>query len=150
MSRRDGQAPPMIGALLRYAWQGVRAQILDGLQAAGFTDLRAPHLDVFQHPGPEGARPGDLAERARTTKQAMNQLLRSLEELGYVERRSPSAKSADGRARAVHLTPRGVRAAAAIRDVLLEIEAAWAARLGASRFADIKAALEEMRGAAER
>ncbi|HEU4628124.1 MAG TPA: MarR family transcriptional regulator [Gemmatimonadaceae bacterium] len=138
----------MIGALLRYAWQGVRAQILDGLQAAGFADLRAPHLDVFQHPGPEGARPSDLAARARTTKQAMNQLLRSLEELGYVERRAPAARGGDGRARVVHLTARGARADAAIRATLVEIEAAWTARLGASRFADLKAMLQQMRSEA--
>jgi DNA-binding IclR family transcriptional regulator len=37
-------------------------------------------------PGPDGLRPGVLAERAGISKQAMNQLLRSLEGFGYVAR----------------------------------------------------------------
>jgi hypothetical protein len=41
---------------------------------------------VRQFPGPEGVRPGLLAERAGMGKQAMNQLLRNLEGLGYLTR----------------------------------------------------------------
>ena len=153
MSRRDtdrdnapaatsASPPPTIGALLRYAWQAVRTQLLDGLQAAGFDDLSAAHLDVFQHPGPDGARPSDLAARARMSKQSMNQLLRNLEELGYLERQS--ADDLDGRARLVRLTRRGKRATVAISEVLREIERDWTARMGASRFAGLKRTLEEM------
>ena len=45
-----------------------------------------PHMAVLQFPGPDGVRPGTLAERAGMSKQAMNQLLRSLEGLGYIVR----------------------------------------------------------------
>ena len=54
--------------------------------AAGFEELRMPHMAVLQFPGPDGVRPGLLAERAGMSKQAMNQLLRSLEALGYLVR----------------------------------------------------------------
>ena len=43
-------------------------------------------MAVLQFPGPDGVRPGTLAERAGMSKQAMNQLLRSLEDLGYITR----------------------------------------------------------------
>jgi len=139
---QDAPAPPTIGALLRYAWQAVRTQVLEGLQSAGFVDLTAAHLDVFQYPGPDGARPCDLAARARMSKQSMNQLLRGLEELGYLERQSASER--DGRARVVRLTKRGKRATVAIRDVLRKIERDWTARMGATRFAQLKRTLEEV------
>ena len=42
-----------------------------------------PHMAVLQFPGPDGVRPGALAERAGMSKQAMNRLLQSLEELDY-------------------------------------------------------------------
>jgi DNA-binding MarR family transcriptional regulator len=51
---------------------------------AGFDELRVPHMAVLQFPGPDGVRPSTLAERAGMSKQAMNQLLLSLEAAGYL------------------------------------------------------------------
>src|SRR5512134_8430 len=89
----------LIGALLRVPGQAIQRRIISELNAAGFTDLRLPHMAVLQFPGPDGVRPGTLAERAGMSKQAMNQLLRSLEGLGYVVR---SDTPDQGRARIVH------------------------------------------------
>jgi DNA-binding MarR family transcriptional regulator len=134
-------ADAMIGALLRYAWQAVRTRLLQGLVAAGFSELQAPHLAVFQHPGPDGVRPSVLARRAGMSKQAMNQLLGSLEQLGYLERRTDPR---DGRARVVRLTARGHQVVAETRAILMDIEHDWAERLGAERFAALKAMLAEV------
>ena len=49
-------------------------------------------------------------------------------------------------ARVVRLTLRGQQAVAVIRAILLGIEHDWAERLGAERFAALKAMLEQMRG----
>src|SRR5512144_92301 len=76
----------LIGALLRVPAQAIHRRIINELNAAGFEELRVPHMAVLQFPGPDGIRPGLLAERAGMSKQAMNQLLRSLEGLGYVVR----------------------------------------------------------------
>src|SRR5450759_3136846 len=91
MSRRPLLTPPpavaeemLIGALLRVPAQAIHRRIINELNAAGFEDLRVPHMAVLQFPGPDGVRPGTLAERAGMSKQAMNQLLRSLEDLGYI------------------------------------------------------------------
>src|SRR5512143_2806300 len=76
----------LIGALLRVPAQAIHRRIIKALNAAGFDELRVPHMAVLNFPGPEGVRPGTLAERAGMSKQAMNQLLRSLESLGYIVR----------------------------------------------------------------
>src|SRR6476469_8786929 len=105
----------LIGALLRVPAQAIHRRIIKDLNAAGFDELRLPHIAVFQFPGPEGVRPSILAERAGISKQAMNQLLRSLEGAGYVGR---SDASADRRTRAVRLTRRGRAAYEQIGEVL--------------------------------
>jgi DNA-binding MarR family transcriptional regulator len=125
----------LIGALLRVPAQAIHQRIVSGLNSAGYTDLTLPHIAVFQYPGPDGVRPTTLAERAGMSKQAMNQLLRSLEAAGYLTR----ADSADeGRARVIRLTKRGHAAYAKIVGILHGIEREWKAELGAKDFAQLK------------
>jgi DNA-binding MarR family transcriptional regulator len=128
----------LIGALLRAPAQAIHRRIIGDLNTAGFTELRVPHMAVFQYPGPDGARPGVLAERAGISKQAMNQVLRSLEAAGYLER---SDAPDHGRARIVRLTKRGAMAYSKIHDILRDVERQWAAELGARAFKDLKTLL---------
>jgi len=125
----------LIGALLRVPAQAVQRRILSELNAAGFEDLRVPHMPVLQFPGPDGVRPGTLAERAGMSKQAMNQLLRSLEGLGYITR---SDAPDEGRARVIRFTKRGRTAYSKIQDILRDIERQWSAELGPKDFARLK------------
>ena len=137
-SRALNSTPPgemLIGALLRVPAQAIHRRIINELNAAGFDDLRLPHMPVLQYPGPDGVRPGVLAERAGMSRQAMNQLLRSLEGLGYLTR---SDSPDEGRARMVRLTKRGHAAYAKILDILRTIEDEWSAELGAKSFAELK------------
>jgi DNA-binding MarR family transcriptional regulator len=113
-------------------------RIIKELNAAGFDELRLPHMAVLQFPGPDGVRPGTLADRAGMSKQAMNQLLRSLEASGYIVR---SDSKHDGRSSVVRFTKRGRAAYARIADILEEIEREWKAELGAKPFADLKTLL---------
>jgi DNA-binding MarR family transcriptional regulator len=128
----------LIGALLRVPAQAIHRRIIKELNAAGFAELRVPHMAVLQFPGPDGVRPGVLAERAGMSKQAMNQLLRSLEALGYLAR---SDAPDEGRARIVRLTKRGRAAWAKIHEILRDIEHEWSTELGARPFAELKAVL---------
>src|SRR5947208_12464352 len=96
--------PPLIGALLRMPWEAVQRHMLERLHERGFTDFDAAYLNVFQYPGPEGARPSELAARLRMTKQALNYLLGELERLDYLERRPDPD---DLRSKRVVLTRRG-------------------------------------------
>jgi len=130
--------PPLIGALLRVPAHAIHRRIIRELNASGFDELRLPHMAVLQFPGPDGARPGALAERAGMSKQAMNQLLQSLEAAGYVAR---AAAHDDGRTRVVRLTKRGRAAYSKISDILRDIEREWTAELGSKQFGELKALL---------
>ena len=125
----------LIGALLRVPAEAIQRRLVSELNAAGFGELRLPHMAVLQYPGPDGVRPGTLAERAGMSKQAMNQLLRSLEDLGYITR---SNAPDEGRARIIRFTKRGRAAYARVHDILRDIEHQWSAELGARDFAQLK------------
>jgi DNA-binding MarR family transcriptional regulator len=125
----------LIGALLRVPAQAVQRRIITELNAAGFEELRLPHMAVLQFPGPDGVRPVTLSERAGISKQAMNQLLGSLEELGYVVRADATN---GGRGRIIRFTERGRAAYSKIHDVLRDIESEWSAELGPKAFAQLK------------
>ena len=125
----------LIGALLRVPAQAIHRRLIKELNAADFDGLSIPHLAVLQFPGPDGVRPGTLAERAGMSKQAMNQLLRSLENFGYLVR---SDVRNGGSARIVRLTKRGRAADAKMVDILRDIEREWSSELGPNRFTQLK------------
>src|ERR1035437_10485531 len=112
----------LIGALLRVPAQAIHRRIIAELNAAGYDELRLPHIAVLQFPGPDGVRPTVLAERAGMSKQAMNQLLGSLEGLGDIAR---SDSPDEGRMRIIRFTKRGRAAYAKIYEILQEIEREW-------------------------
>lgn len=128
----------LIGALLRVPAQAIQRRLIRDLNAAGFEGLTLPHMAVLQFPGPDGVRPTTLAERAGMSKQAINQLLRSLEGLGYLAR---SDAPEEGRARIVRFTKRGHAAYAKVHDLLRDIEREWMAELGPKDFAQLKVLL---------
>jgi DNA-binding MarR family transcriptional regulator len=115
--------------------------MLERMYEGGFDDLDAAHLQVFQYPGPQGARPSELAERLRVSKQALNYLLGELERLGYLERQPDPD---DLRSKRVALTPRGAAAIVAIREAVAEMESAWSKQLGPQRFAELRSLLLEL------
>ena len=131
----------LIGALLRVPAQAIHRRIIRELNAAGFEELRVPHMAVLQFPGPDGVRPGTLAERAGMSKQAMNQLLRSLEKLGYIVR---SDAPNEGRARIIRFTKRGRAAYARVHEILRQVEREWSTELGPKRFAQLKELLSRV------
>jgi len=134
-------APPLIGALLRIPWEAVQRHMLARLHEHGFDDLDAAHLNVFQYPGPQGARPTELATRMRISKQALNYLLGELERLDYLERRPDPD---DLRSKRVALTPRGTSVISVIRQAVGEVETAWAQQLGPERFAALRELLIDL------
>lgn len=130
--------PPYISALLRAPTEAIRRKMINDLKAAGFENLAVPHMAVLQYPGPDGVRPSVLAERAGVSKQAMNQLLKTLEGLGYIIR---SARSHQSGGRVVHLTKRGHVLYKKMADILQEIVHELSIELGPKRFAQLKALL---------
>src|SRR5580693_3083230 len=95
---------PLIGLLLRLAYQHYSSDIESALREAGFGDVRPAAANVFPFVPPEGIAVARLAELARVRKQSMAQAVDQLERTGYVERR-PNPR--DHRSQLVFLTPRG-------------------------------------------
>ena len=142
-SAQDGRpvGPPLIGALLRAPWEAVQRHMLERLHDHGFGDFDAAYLNVFQYPGPQGARPSDLAARLRISKQALNYLLRELERLDYLERRPDPD---DLRSKRIALTSRGEAAIDVIRGAVAETEDGWAQQLGRERFTELRTLLHDL------
>jgi DNA-binding MarR family transcriptional regulator len=140
-SREASPPPPLIGALLRVPFETVRDRMLTGLHERGFTDLVAAHLDVFQYPGPENQRPLELAIKTRMTKQALNYLLGQLQQLGYLNRETDNR---DKRSKRIRLTPKGLAAGKAIREIVQELEAEWEQQLGPRKFAQLRGLLTQL------
>lgn len=125
----------LIGALLRVPAEAIQRRIIKELNVAGFDELIMPHMAIFRYPGPDGVRPGVLADRAGMSKQAMNRLLGSLEDLGYLAR---SDAPDEGRARIVRFTNRGHAAYGKALEILRDIEREWSTELGPKDFAQLK------------
>ena len=135
----------LIGALLRIPTEAIYRRLVHELNAAGFDGLTIAHIAVLRYPGPDGERPSALAARAGISKQAMNRLLGSLEDLGYLKRTDVSGKAS---ARIVRFTRRGHAAWAQIIETLSQIESEWTAELGARDFALLKRLLMRVRDSA--
>jgi DNA-binding MarR family transcriptional regulator len=101
-------------------------RLLAGLHARGFTDLSAGFFPILSNLDTEGTRIGVLAQRGGVTRQAAGQLLKAIEQCGYVELR-PSA--ADARVTMVHFTARGRKLLAAVFETVERIEGEFAAVL---------------------
>ncbi|HWQ02264.1 MAG TPA: MarR family transcriptional regulator [Gaiellaceae bacterium] len=119
----------------------VRARMLERLHEHGFTDLDPAHLILLQYPGPQGARPSDLAVRLRMSKQSVNYLLGELERRGYLERK-PDPE--DLRSKRIHLTDRGRALIPVIRGAVAEVEEQWSRLLGRKRFEQLRGLLAEL------
>lgn len=133
--------PPLIGALLRMPLEAVQAHMLERLHAEDFADFDPAYLTVFRYPGPQDARPSELAGRVRVSKQALNHLLGQLERLGYLRREGDRD---DGRSKRIVLTQRGEKAVAVIREAVAEMEARWEQQLGPRRFKQLQLLLQDL------
>jgi DNA-binding MarR family transcriptional regulator len=111
------------------------------VMAAGFHDVTPAQFELFRFPGVDGMRPGEVAELAGLSKQAINDVLGQLESSGYITR-DPHPE--DGRARVVHLTDRGWELQRTSHETSRELEAEWARAIGEKRFAALRAALEDL------
>jgi DNA-binding MarR family transcriptional regulator len=135
----SGERSPFVGALLRVVWEWLRDEMHAGVVAAGYNDLNAAHVGLWRYPGLEGLRPSQLADRVGITKQSVNDLLRHLEQHGYLERLPDSA---DRRARVIRLTPKGRRLEETIYAEAGAAQLRIAEILGPRRFAQLHSSLQ--------
>lgn len=128
METRREYFEPGVGALLRMAWEQVQDEVYAGLVAAGFDDLRPAHRPVIQrYPPTDGMRPGQVAAQFNLSKQAVNDLLRDLERMGYL---TLEPDPTDGRARIIRYTDRGWQLFNAGARLSRSVSERWAEALG--------------------
>jgi DNA-binding MarR family transcriptional regulator len=133
-----GVPPPSIGALLRLAWNSFRRRMFEAVRAAGYDDLQPVHVSLFRYPTIAGRRPGQLAEEAGLSKQAINDLLRQLEAMGYI---TLDPDPTDRRARRIVLTQRGSEVMECVRTAAALIAEDWARAVGGERLEVVRRTL---------
>jgi DNA-binding MarR family transcriptional regulator len=133
-----------LGFLLAKASQRWNDLLYERFKEAGFPDVRPSYgsilLPLFEE---DGLRIGEIARRARLSKQTLTTMIRLLERDGLVERR---ADPDDGRASLVFLAPRARAFRPVAADAVAEVERMVAAALTKRRVDDLADAL---RGIAE-
>jgi DNA-binding MarR family transcriptional regulator len=118
-----------------------REAMLATVHEAGHSDVTEAMFQLFRYPGMDGRRPGEIATTARLSKQATNDMLRELEHLGYVRRRSDPT---DGRARILKLTKRGRSLETAIRLAAKTVEERWRKQIDAKRWTAFNDVLDRL------
>src|SRR3954451_14428388 len=111
-----------LGFLLAKSRQRWNELLYDRFVAAGFPEVRPAYgsllVPLFEE---DGLRQGELARRARLSKQTLTTMTRALERDGLVERR-PDVE--DARATRIYLTARAARLRPVAERVIRELEAA--------------------------
>jgi DNA-binding MarR family transcriptional regulator len=132
---------PVIGLLLRLAYQHYSQDIEAALGDAGFGDVRPGAANVFPFVPLEGTTVSRLAELAHVRKQSMAQAVDQLERAGYVERRP---NPADQRSQLVFLTERGQAVPVVTHAAADRVEQRWAQLLGPAEFEALRATLQRL------
>ena len=131
-----------LGFLLAKATQLWNELLAERLAAHGYGDIRPSYgsvlLPLFEE---DGLRMGELADRARLSKQTMTTMVRRLERDGLVEARvDPS----DARATRIYLTARSRRFEPVAAELLDELHRLVQRKLGAAGVARLKEALRDL------
>ena len=131
-----------LGFLLAKATQRWNELLAERFAAAGYADVRPSYgsvlLPLYEQ---DGLRMGELARRARLSKQTMTTMIRRLEGDRLVERRPDPY---DARASLIFLTPRSRRFEPVAAATLSELDTLARGRLSAQRVAAVKDALREL------
>jgi DNA-binding MarR family transcriptional regulator len=131
-----------LGFLLAKATQRWNELLAERFAAAGYSDVRPSYgsvlLPLFEE---DGLRMGELARRARLSKQTMTEMVRRLERDGLVERR---ADPSDGRASLIFLTARSRAFEPIAAGILSELDRSVRRCLDDEHVEELKTALREL------
>ncbi len=131
-----------LGFLLAKAAQRWNELLAERFAAAGYGDVRPSYgsvlLPLFEE---DGQRMGELARRARLSKQTMTEMVRLLERDGLIERRGDPS---DGRASLIYLTARSRTFEPVAASALADLDRLVRSRLGAARLDELKVTLREL------
>jgi DNA-binding MarR family transcriptional regulator len=133
-----------LGFMLAKATQRWNELLSERFTAAGWEDVSPSYgsvlVPLFEE---DGLRMGELARRARLSKQAMTELVRRLERDGLVERRPDPT---DGRASIVFLTERGRAFEPVAATTLAELDELVRRHLDDRQVDELRASLQKLLG----
>lgn len=112
--------------------------LVRGLQAKGFRRFRASHMNLLRHIDVDGTRITEIAERARTSKQAIGQLVATCKAEKLVRILSDPT---DRRAKIVTFTPQGRSVIEVERAVMEQMDAQLQILLGEESFSELRKSL---------
>jgi DNA-binding MarR family transcriptional regulator len=142
----DALARENLGFLLAKASQRWNELLGERFVAAGYPDVRPSYgsilVPLFEE---DGLRMGELAARARVSKQTMTTMVGLLERDGLVERR---ADPSDGRASLVFLTERARRFRPVAEAALAELDRLVIETMGERSRDEVREALRLLAGLA--
>jgi len=115
-----------------------RRRIRAGLRDRGH-QLQPSQSAVLVHLAIDGSRPGELARRAGVSKQAMGKIVDELQAVGYVGK---IPDPADGRARVIRFTDRGLELLEDSAQIIDGIWRDYAALVGERRLAALRDELD--------
>jgi DNA-binding MarR family transcriptional regulator len=131
-----------LGFLLAKATQRWNDLLQERFRAAGWGEVRPSYgsllVPLFEQ---DGLRMGELARRARLSKQTMTAMIRRLERDGLIERRTDPS---DARASLIFLSERSRRFEPVAAATLGELDALTRRRLGPQRIAAAKTVLRQL------
>lgn len=133
-----------LGFLLAKASQRWNERLQERFAAVGFPEVRASYgsilIPLFEE---DGLRMGELAARARLSKQTMTTMVRLLERDGLVERRPDPT---DARAARIFLSGRAREFRPAAESVLGALEREVIRTLGAEATKELRTTLRRLAG----
>lgn len=138
-----GRRERMLLRLLFRMFRAMNDETVRRTLARGHAGLQPAYIRLLGNVDVDGTRVNGLAQRMGVTRQAASQLIDDVERMGCLER-CPDPD--DRRAVIVRFTPKGRRMLADGMEVMLEIEAEYAAVIGKAelrRLKDTLAALAE-------
>lgn len=130
-----------VGQLLVRLLREFRHELSAPAAAAGYGDIRDPHLQIFGTIGMGAVRLTDIAARAQLSLAATSELVNDLQALGYLERRPDPS---DGRAKLICLTERGRGLMAHAGDRVATIESHWSVIVGKRSFTDMCSTMQRL------
>jgi DNA-binding MarR family transcriptional regulator len=142
--RRQWRGSGSLGNLLRDPALAINEIVSERLAEQGYEGFRTAHGTIGQHIADGGSRVTELAELAQVSKPTVVYLVNDLERLGYVER---VPDPADGRAKLVRMTERGLGAQRAGTEIVRQIERDWSALLGEGEFEALRDYLQRLHDA---
>jgi DNA-binding MarR family transcriptional regulator len=134
-----------LATLMFIAYRAMDERVIRAMRDDGF-NVTVAQARIAQRIAVDGSRLTDLAEQAQVTKQTASLLVAALEHEGIVER---VPDPADGRARLIRFTHKGLTASNRAREVVMGVEQEWNDHLGPELARCLREALIKLRDVAD-